>query len=589
MHQASTSAATTIRPMGGVGRDVAEPERAEAPGNEVVPAPTEMRAAPVCDAIIGWVDRWRRWLLGAVITLYLLGFNGVWRPEPDAALYMTIGRNLAEGNGYVYMGKVDGLAYPGLPYLWAGVFNVFGADSLFVPHVIIFLMTAATLALTYAYFRLHTTRPMAVIVSLNCAVAHTLYLCAFQLRNDVPFLLGVMAFFTGYEAVQRRARGAAATGSPVWGLTNPVTPWVLLCAGLLVAVSMRPTMLALVAAIVLATVWSVVRGSVRKRYVAAVLVVVAGAVLAFYMLDPRQTKTGTGQYEQVAMNWLETPARLAGRVLHPRTIETFSRSTMEAMFGHELGMGLNTAVTLTILGIGLWLMKRRPLWLFYLLGTIAMMLVMAGLDVPNEEGETGQLVPRHFIGALPLLMYLWWRVAIWMEKHLPPKWGLVMVVLMTGVAFGPNLVKACETLTRQRLYGYRTAHGTSETNTIEQLGATLREKVGPDATVVVPHKRGRQFVFYSGRRMVEATPVLRYPALKANGPVYVLDQGESSVPDFLNRNRLAAGPVIASAPGRIDWRGRQQKEWSLHPVTKKPGAKPTTRRATAGDTAPAAE
>ena len=36
------------------------------------------------------------------------------------------------------------------------------------------------------------------------------------------------------------------------------------------------------------------------------------------------------------------------------------------------------------------------------------------LDQPFQTGETGQLVPRHFIGALPLLIYLWWRCAIWM-------------------------------------------------------------------------------------------------------------------------------------------------------------------------------
>jgi hypothetical protein len=563
MHQGSSAA--TIQPAGAA----------------VVAAEATVagRQTPVIDAILGFVDRHRRWFFAVAVLAYLVGFNGVWRPEPDSALYMTIGRNLAEGNGYTYLGKVDPLAYPGFPWFLAGVFKVFGAGSLFVPHLLVMLMAGATIVLTYAYFRLLTTRPMAVIVTLNLALAQTLYLCAMQLRNDVPFLMGVMAFLAGYEALVRRGRGDAATGSPVWGLRNRVTPWVLLLAGLAVAVAMRPTMLALVGAILMAAIWSVSRGSVRKRYVIATLVVSLAIVAAFYAMDPRRSKPGAagGQYEQVAMSWIESPGRFVERLFLPKTIETFGRSTMEAMFGHELGLGINSAVTITVLGLGLWIVRHRPLWFFYLSATIIMMLVMAEMDQPFQTGETGQLVPRHFIGALPLLIYLWWRCAIWMEQHLPEKWGLVMVVVMTCVAFGPNVVKVCETIGRQRAYAYRTWHGESETNTVERLGQVLREHVEPGGTVVVPHKRGRQFAFYSGRRVLEATPILKYKGLPK--PVYVLDESEGSVKSFVKRHKLAVGPTIASEPGRIDWRGRPQPAWTLHaigrtPATTKPSAKP---------------
>lgn len=561
MHQGSTAA--TIQPA-------------------TTPAVAEGGVAPqtpVVDAILGFVDRHRRWFFGAAVVLYLAAFNGVWRPEPDSALYMTIGRNLAEGNGYTYLGKIDGQAYPGFPWLLGGVFKVFGAQSLFVPHLVVFLMTGATIVLTYAYFRLVTTRPMAVIVTLNVAVAHTLLLCGLQLRNDAPFLLGVMAFLTGYEAMVRRSRGDAATGSPVWGLQNRVTPLILLLAGLATAVVMRPTMWALVGAILLAAIWSVSRGSVRKRYVVATLVVAMAVVLAFYALDPRRTKSGKagGQYEQVAMSWIESPGKFVERLFSPFTIETFGRSTMEAMFGHELGLGVNSVVTLTLLGIGLWLVRHRPLWFFYLLATIGMMLVMAELDQPFQTGEVGQLVPRHFVGAIPLLLYLWWRCAIWMERRLPGRWGTGMVVVMTIVAFVPNLAKVCETIGRQRVYAYRAAQGNTETTTVQRLGAIIRESVEPDATIVVPHKRGRQFAFFSGRRVMESTPVLKFKGMP--GPVYVLEQSEASVNDFLKRNHLALGPAIITEPGRIDWRGRQQKNWALHAVTKKPATAPTTTTA----------
>lgn len=561
------------------GSSAATIQRAETTGAAAAtttdPAP---RRTPVLDAVLGYVDRHRRWFFAAAVLLYVAAFNGVWRPEPDSALYMTIARNLVEGRGYTYLGKVDALAYPGFPWLLAGVFRVFGTASLFVPHLLVLLMTGATIVLTYAYFRLVTTRPMAVVVTLNVAVAHTLFLCAYQLRNDVPFLMGVMAFLTGYAAVVHRSRGAEATGTLVRGLRNPVTPWALLLAGVAVAVVMRPTMFALVGAILLAGIFSVCRGSVRKRYVVATFVMVVAIVAAFYAMDPRRSHPGKagGQYEQVAMSWLESPGRFVERLFHPATIETFSRCNMEAMFGHELGYGVNTAVTLILLGLGLWLVRHRPLWFFYLSATIVMMLVMAEMDIPFQTGETGQLVPRHFIGALPLLTYLWWRCAAWMERHLPPKAGLVMVVVMTIVAFAPNVVKICETIGRQRVYAHQTARGNSETTTVERLGAVLADRVDAGGTVVVPHKRGRQFAFYSGRRVLEATPVLKFNGLP--GPVYVLEQGEASVVDFLKRNRLAMGPAIATEPGRLDWRGRQQHDWALHAVAKKPATTaPTTK------------
>src|SRR6478672_2948307 len=125
-----------------------------APRPSVPPStPTPAIAAPgaqaLPDRILAFVDAHRRSLLIGVLTLYLLGFNGQWRLEPDSALYLTIGRNLAEGRGYTYHGDHHHLAYPGLPWLFAATFKVFGVDTLLPAHVIILLCGAAALALTY--------------------------------------------------------------------------------------------------------------------------------------------------------------------------------------------------------------------------------------------------------------------------------------------------------------------------------------------------------------------------------------------------------------------------------------------------------
>src|SRR4051812_49038531 len=69
------------------------------PAASADPAPVS-RTLP--DTVLRFVDAHRRVFLVGVLALYFLGFNGQWRLEPDSALYLTIGRNLAEGRGYTY-------------------------------------------------------------------------------------------------------------------------------------------------------------------------------------------------------------------------------------------------------------------------------------------------------------------------------------------------------------------------------------------------------------------------------------------------------------------------------------------------------
>src|SRR4051794_38090377 len=74
---------------------------------------------PLPQCLLNWSDAHRRKLFVAVLALYLLAFNGQWRVDADSALYLTLGRNLAEGRGYTYHGLPHSLAYPGMPWLLA--------------------------------------------------------------------------------------------------------------------------------------------------------------------------------------------------------------------------------------------------------------------------------------------------------------------------------------------------------------------------------------------------------------------------------------------------------------------------------------
>src|SRR3954469_6576044 len=86
--------------------------------------------------LLSRIDRLRWWIFGTVALVYVLGFTGSWRPEPDSAFYLSLAKNVALGNGYTYQGEPNHLAYPGLPWLLAGTFTIFGTDNLFPAHTI---------------------------------------------------------------------------------------------------------------------------------------------------------------------------------------------------------------------------------------------------------------------------------------------------------------------------------------------------------------------------------------------------------------------------------------------------------------------
>src|SRR5687767_8228472 len=120
-----------------------------APGNMLPPASRPaasgtrfnlLHSARVSDLLLAWADRYRRWVFASLVLLYAAGFNGQWRPEPDSALYLSIGRNIAEGKGYTYHGKSHRLAYPGLPVVFAAISKVAGQRSLLAALVLMPLL-----------------------------------------------------------------------------------------------------------------------------------------------------------------------------------------------------------------------------------------------------------------------------------------------------------------------------------------------------------------------------------------------------------------------------------------------------------------
>lgn len=512
------------------------------------------------DRFLALADRYRWGLLALTLVIYIAGFNGQWRLEPDSALYLSIGRNLVEGEGYTFHGKDHRLAYPGVPLMFAGLFKAFGADSL-LPHLIaMWLMGIATLALVYRLFLLHAGRPTAVLMTFGLAISRVFYRYTFELLTDLPFLFGVMAFFVGYEAIFHRRSSQAtdesrAAGRAIW------LDGVLLIVGLAIAVSTRPSMLALLLAAVLSAIWSLARGRARWGHLLIAGLVVL-AVALFYVKDPRSDAGDDGT--AVSTSYAEEDQLFSlkpdGFVFYARRAagnawEVFNGAAVKASFGLSVIPGFNVALSAAVLIAGMLLMRTRPLWGMWVLATLAMVLV-----VPKP-------LDRYFLPTAPILVYAWWNCVRWVEGRfsgLASKWAFLLLFGLGGIC---NLISTLDFVVQNRRSPFLAYYKEGRYASVYDV-ARMIEKHTPlsgsvddsrTTWVAVPDKFARILTFLSRRYCIEPD---RYSALDPRRQnVFVLAPLEPKHPEeaenrqpisewLAKRGAAMVSPPLATTPNR---------------------------------------
>ena len=126
---------------------------------------------------------------GIIAVLYLGGVTNLWRPGPDSALYMSLGRSLARGEGYVFNGRPHAHVAPGLPLVLAGLRLAFGPEALWAPNLLMVLCGLGGLALVYAALGRLAGRAFAMPVVLLTAFAYPTYLLTHDVLTEAPFFL----------------------------------------------------------------------------------------------------------------------------------------------------------------------------------------------------------------------------------------------------------------------------------------------------------------------------------------------------------------------------------------------------------------
>ncbi len=491
------------------------------------------------DQLLVLVDRYRAWALGVLLLAYCAGFSGQWRPEPDAALYVALGRNLADGKGYVYHDKLHHLAYPGWPWVLSGIFRLSGSHGMLMAHVAVFAMSLASLALMYRLMYLHAGRAVAVLMTLGLGISYTFYRYGFELRSDMPFMLGVMMVLAGYEGlIAPRREGNAARRRSVWD-------GLLLGAGLIVAVTTRPTMWALLGALGAAITWEVIRGRFGKKGI-LLLVIVPVAAVAFLLADPRRggQSTHIGDYEDVVFEKISWPA------LKANVSELLDPMASEAVFGLDFGRMLRIGpVSLQAIGsvvaifAGLLVFRERSLWGLWFLVTVLMMVFTLARD-------------RYFLPVLPVMIYGWWLLIRQINLRVPGRLGNVLFALLFVLGAFPNSAKVGGFVIEQRHKNPLTAIRNGRFESVYRVADMIRKNVPEGTWVIAPKKFSRILTALSGRNVGEPGDV------KGHEPdfthFYLLEPAEFEPDSPLLPLIQSAGPEVAGIKGDYD-----EKRWAL--------------------------
>ena len=431
----------------------------------------------------------------AVLLLYAAGINGQWRLGPDTATYATIGHSIYEDRGYTHPIEHADWASPGLPYLLALNFHLFGAQTMWPAVVLMWLMGLGTLATSYCLIRLHANRGTAVVVTCLLGITVTFYRHTLEVLTDIPFMWGLMLFLLGHERVQR-------------GMGLSAASWLLIATGLLLMAVFRFVVLVVAAAIVLTCLIAAIRRRRIGPALAGLLVLICLAVVR--LVDPRN---------QGDWNLLLKESQTVDKLLYelPQTLmhavtvnlpQILFEIGPEALFGNKLGLdAMGGLVTIVAFAFGLSLARKRLIWGIL----VGLFLVQWLLFLPAV---------RYVLPILPLLAYGWWRAARCALAVVPGRWGVILAVGMIILWAGMNLPRTIGVVATQRSTPFAQHYENGRYMAIPRLGRELHSATEADAWIFSSVKWwSSPLCFYTGRKVVSSDKV----HLMEHGPIYVVE------------------------------------------------------------------
>lgn len=470
-----------------------------------------LEAAAAENPLLRLVVRWRWWIFLTLAIMQIAAFNGRWRIGRDGALYRAVGHNLATGNGYTFRGQRERHVYPGLPWLLAAVEKVVGPEDAPRPVAsltIIALMGALTLVAVYHLVQLYYPLWVAVCVTTGVGINRVFMDQSHDLMTDVPFMLGVCLTLLGIGKLFQKT-----------GTARRVRAALLILAGAVLTVSMRPTFWALALPCTAVSIAGMIRSHRRLWYAAGAAAILA-LVLAWWAIDPRTSGLDplAGRYETMVVSRL----RELGSTRWAEKLDLACEKHFPvALLGIRLVPPLGMLFTAVIAVWSIRMMRQAPIWGLFVITTIAMTLILGSK-------------PRYYLMILPLALVAWALTVHWLSLH-ARRWrhGPLSVMLIgLGLATVPNVVLSVDFIVEQ--------HGITRTFSkmsslelyprdkmlpVYQMSQMIQTRVPPGHKVLGPEPRITTFlsgrpVYHPSEIFGHTKPSLWLGPLRRLGPTY---------------------------------------------------------------------
>ncbi len=489
--------------------------------------------SPVLDApahpsqrVLVWVDHHRWWLLAAVLALYAAGINGQWRIGSDSAVHVSIARSLAQTGRFVHPTGREAEVHPGLAYLIAANFRVFGEErGLTAVNVVMPLIGLAGVALTFVLVRLHCDRPTAVLVALMVTVAKTHYRNSFAVLTDMPFAVGGLTVLVGIELLFRRATLGRAAGA------------AMVVAGLLVMAAFRSVFATFIAALLATLLWQAVVQRGRRRWLA-----LAGAMIGAGAAAGIWRWVGAVTDENVIRGSLvDDPVGTLTTAVTVTVPKLIGEIATEAVIAIDWGWAVGVPVSLFIVINGLLLVRTRVLW-----GVL--------VAVFSLQWSLFLVTERYLLPILPLLALGWWRGSVWLSRRVG---GGAVLAVMLALFVVPNLYKVSMFLVDQRRTPFLAYFHRGRYEPWERASAWVRQHTPRDTVIVMDEERSAEVMAMADRVAVHFRRLETYTA--GGAAAVMIEPIESRAHRQLERRGWAIGDVLYAFEDRTGttWTVRQ--------------------------------
>lgn len=155
------------------------------------------------DAVALRLGRVKRYAVAAVCLWFALAVRPAWLPTPDSALYLMLGRTLAQGHGYALDGHPHAYVPPGFPLLLAALERA-GLGSMLCLNMAMGLIGLLSIGVSYLLLCEMASRPVALLVACLLGFNSLLHVMSALQLSDMPFTLLVL---TGLLGLRRGLRG----------------------------------------------------------------------------------------------------------------------------------------------------------------------------------------------------------------------------------------------------------------------------------------------------------------------------------------------------------------------------------------------